>query len=81
MIEDLRAQAFYEPLEPLVREANPELAEDITDAFSASFAEVRGLKGEAYDQLTPKQQKAIKQSIEALAEPLARVQGTLGVKS
>lgn len=75
------SQAFYETLEPLVREADPELARDITDAFEASFGQVRGLKGEAYDELTSKQQKAIKQSIEALAEPLARVQGTLGVKT
>jgi iron uptake system EfeUOB component EfeO/EfeM len=35
----------------------------------------------AYDDLTDKQQRAVKQTIEALAEPLARVQGTLGVES
>ena len=75
------SRAFYETLEPLVEEADPGLAGDIGEAFSASFAKVRGLKGEAYDELTSAQQKAIKQRIEALAEPLARVQGTLGVKS
>ena len=75
------SQAFYKTLEPLVESADPELAREISDAFEASFAEVSGLKGKAYDELTSKQQKAIKQSIEALAEPLARVQGTLGVKT
>ena len=34
----------------------------------------------AYDELTDAQQREVKQTIEALAEPLARVQGTLGVK-
>ena len=75
------SQAFYETLEPLVRDADPELADEIGKAFDGSFEQVRGLRGKAYDELTSKQQKAIKQSIEALAEPLARVQGTLGVKS
>ena len=75
------SQAFYETLEPLVREADPELADEIGKAFDGSFEQVRDLRGKAYDELTSKQQKAIKQSIEALAEPLARVQGTLGVKS
>ena len=75
------SMAFYEALEALVAKADPGLARDIEGAFDASFATVRGLEGKAYDRLTPRQQKAIKQSIEALAEPLARVQGTLGVKS
>jgi iron uptake system component EfeO len=75
------SQAFYETLEPLVESADPELADEIGKAFKGSFEEVRGLRGKAYDELTADQQKAIKQRIEALAEPLARVQGTLGVKS
>ena len=75
------SQAFYETLEPLVESADPELAREITKAFEGAFDEVSGLKGKAYDELTSEQQKAIKQSIEALAEPLARVQGTLGVKT
>ena len=75
------SQAFYRTLAPLVEDADEGLASDIDDAFSESFAQVRDLEGKAYDQLTSEQQKAIKQSIEALAEPLARVQGTLGVKS
>ncbi len=75
------SQAFYETLEPLVEKADPALAEQITEAFEGSFDEVGDLKGEAYDELSSAQQKAIKQRIEALAEPLARVQGTLGVKS
>ena len=75
------SQAFYETLEPLARDADPELADEIGKAFDGSFEQVRDLRGKAYDELTSKQQKAIKQSIEALAEPLARVQGTLGVQS
>ena len=34
----------------------------------------------SYDELSDAQQKEVKQTIEALAEPLARVQGVLGVK-
>ena len=34
-----------------------------------------------YNQLSSAQQREVKQTIEALAEPLARVQGTLGVQS
>ena len=34
----------------------------------------------SYDELTDAQKRAVKQNIEALAEPLARVQGVLGVK-
>jgi iron uptake system component EfeO len=75
------SKAFYETLEPLVGEQDPELNERIETAFDDAYAEVRGLKGSAYDDLTDAQKKGVKQSIEALAEPLARVQGTLGVKS
>ena len=57
---------------------------EIDDAFDDAFDEVeRAAQGSgfaAYDELTDAQQRAVKQSIEALAEPLARVQGTLGVK-
>jgi iron uptake system component EfeO len=76
---------FYEALEPLVEAKDPELNEQIEEAFDGAFAEVEQLKRGgaflAYDDLTTAQQRAIKQRIEALAEPLARVQGTLGVSS
>ncbi len=75
------SKAFYETLEPLVEAKDPELHLSIEKAFDDAYAEVRGLKGTSYDELTDAQKKDIKQSIEALAEPLARVQGTLGVKS
>ena len=64
---------------------DPELEEQIDEAFDAAFDEVEALRegGDfvAYDDLDDSQQRAIKQTIEALAEPLARVQGTLGVES
>jgi iron uptake system component EfeO len=76
---------FYEALEGLVQSSDPELHEQIEEAFDAAFAEVESLKEGgrfvAYDELESDQQKAVKQRIEALAEPLARVQGTLGVSS
>ena len=75
------AKAFYETLEPLVEAKDPELNERIEKAFDDAYAQVEELEGSAYDDLTSAQKKAVKQSIEALAEPLARVQGTLGVKS
>ena len=62
---------------------DPELNERIEAAFDDAYAEVErarrafGLRRPHVDA----QKKAVKQSIEALAEPLARVQGTLGVKS
>lgn len=77
------AHEFYEALEPIVEAKDPALNEQIEDAFEAAIDEVEGLKQNgtfpAYDQLTDAQQRTIKQDIEALAEPLARVQGTLGV--
>ena len=76
---------FYEALEGLVEANDAELHEQIEEAFDEAFAEVESLrKGGrfvAYDDLSEDQQKAVKQRIEALAEPLARVQGTLGVSS
>ena len=75
------SKAFYDTLEPLVESADPELNERIEGAFADAYDEVNGLKGSAYDALTSAQKRAVKQSIEALAEPLARVQGTLGVQS
>ncbi len=61
------------------------LDEQIDSAFDEAFDEVNGLKRDgsfpAYDELSEQQQRTIKQDIEALAEPLARVQGTLGVES
>jgi len=77
------SRTFFSHLEPLVREADPALADQVEQAFAGAFAEVGKLRegGEfvAYDELLPAQQRAVKQRIEALAEPLARVQGTLGV--
>jgi iron uptake system component EfeO len=78
------AKAFYEAIEDLVKAKDPALHEQIEKAFDRAFAEVGKLKQGgsfvAYDDLTQAQQRALKQSVEALAEPLARVQGTLGVK-
>jgi len=79
------SRAFYAELEPLVEARDPDLNEQIEEAFDAAFAEVESLKEGgrfvAYDELSDEQQRGVKQSIEALAEPLARVQGTLGVGS
>jgi iron uptake system component EfeO len=76
---------FYEALESMVEAKDPALHEQIEEAFDKAFAEVNGLKQggrfPAYDELSAAQQRTIKQDIEALAEPLARVQGTLGVRS
>lgn len=78
------AQEFYSSLEPIVAAKDPALNDEIKQAFENALSSVDGLKqdGEypAYNELTDAQQKEIKQDIEALAEPLARVQGTLGVK-
>lgn len=79
------SRAFYEPLEPLVRKVDVTLADDIDSAFEAAFAGVTALKKGgrfvAYDALSDEDQRKIKQNIEALAEPLARVQGVLGVEA
>jgi iron uptake system component EfeO len=76
---------FFEAVEDIVKAKDPALHEQIEQAFDGASDEVEGLKQDgsfpAYNQLTDEQQRAIKQDIEALAEPLARVQGTLGVKS
>ncbi|HEX5909621.1 MAG TPA: EfeM/EfeO family lipoprotein [Thermoleophilaceae bacterium] len=77
------AKAFYETLSPLVKAKDPSLDKQIQEAFDDAYAEVNKLKkgGDfvSYDELTDAQQKEVKQTIEALAEPLARVQGVLGV--
>ena len=77
------AREFYDSLAPLVQAKDADLADEIDDAFKGAFEEVEKLRTgsgfAAYDELTDAQQRAVKQSIEALAEPLARVQGTLGV--
>ena len=78
------AREFYDALAPLVQEKDAALADEIDDAFKNAFEEVEKLREgsgfAAYDELTDAQQRAVKQSVEALAEPLARVQGTLGVQ-
>ena len=78
------AREFYDALAPLVQAKDAALADEIDDAFQNAFEEVGKLREgsgfAAYDQLTDSQQRAVKQSVEALAEPLARVQGTLGVQ-
>jgi iron uptake system component EfeO len=78
------AQEFYNALAPLVQDKDPDLADEIDDAFANAFDTVDGLRegGEfpPYDELSDAQQREVKQSIEALAEPLARVQGALGVQ-
>jgi iron uptake system component EfeO len=78
-------RAFYATLAPLVRDADPKLDERIENAFDDAFDEVRSLRRSgrfvAYDELTRAQQRSLKNAVEALAEPLARVQGTLGVRS
>lgn len=79
------SEALYEPLDVLVREQDEALAEQIAGGFSGVRGELDRLRagGEflAYDELSEPDQRALKQRIEALAEPLARVQGTLGVRS
>jgi iron uptake system component EfeO len=79
------AEAFYKPLEDLLGRKDPALEERIDHAFDDAFDELeklrRGDRFLAYDELTDTQQRSLKQRIEALAEPLARVQGTLGVRS
>ena len=77
------AKAFYDTLSPLVKAKDPALDEQIQKAFDNAYAEVnelkKGGKFVSYDELSDEQQKKVKQTIEALAEPLARVQGVLGV--
>ena len=79
------AREFFNALAPLVAAKDAGLEDEIDDAFNAAFDEVGKLrKGSGYppyNELTSAQQRAVKQTIEALAEPLARVQGTLGVSS
>ena len=79
------AKAFYATLAPLVKAKDATLDQQIDDAFANAYAEVNRLKkgGDfvSYDELSDAQQKEVKQTIEALAEPLARVQGVLGVKT
>jgi iron uptake system component EfeO len=79
------SREFFNALAPIVEEKDPKLEDQIDDAFAAAFAEVDKLRDGSrflsYNQLTNAQQRAVKQSVEALAEPLARVQGTLGVKA
>ena len=79
------ASAFYTALAPLVETKDAELAAEIDQAFKDARKTVDGLKQGGsyppYDELSDAQKKQVKQSIEALAEPLARVQGVLGVKS
>ena len=78
------AEAFYDTLAPLVKAKDPKMDKQIEAAFDEANAEVDDLKqsGEfvSYDELTDAQKRAVKQNIEALAEPLARVQGVLGVE-
>ena len=79
------SREFFNALAPLVAAKDAGLEDEIDDAFTAAFDEVGKLRnGNAYppyNQLSSAQQRAVKQTIEALAEPLARVQGTLGVQS
>ena len=79
------SREFFNALAPLVAAKDADLEDEIDDAFTAAFDEVAGLREgstyPAYDQLSSAQQREVKQTIEALAEPLARVQGTLGVRS
>jgi iron uptake system component EfeO len=80
------AQEFYESLSSIVEAKDPDLNAEIEKAFDTAISEVKELQKQdgsfpPYDKLTDEQQREIKQNVEALAEPLARVQGTLGVKS
>jgi iron uptake system component EfeO len=78
------AREFYSTLSPLVKAKDPSLDKQIQEGFKNAFAEVNTLKkgGEfvSYDKLSDAEQREVKQTIEALAEPLARVQGVLGAK-
>lgn len=79
------SRAFFDPLRALVEEKDPELATQIADGFAAVYEQLDRLREGGgyppYDELSQSEQRALKQRIEALAEPLARVQGTLGVSS
>ena len=73
------------PWHPWWRPRTPSSRTRSTTRSQAAFDEVASLReGDSYppyNELSAAQQREVKQTIEALAEPLARVQGTLGVKS
>ena len=78
------AREFYDSLAPLVqaKDAGPGGRDRrcLQGRLRGGREAAQGSGFAAYDELTDAQQRAVKQSIEALAEPLARVQGTLGVQ-
>jgi iron uptake system component EfeO len=75
------AHRAFTALGPVILEKNPELHATLTTRFDALFAELaQHEKGDGYvlyDALTPAQVKALATKVDALAEPLSQVTGTV----
>jgi iron uptake system component EfeO len=75
------ARAGFTALEPLLRESDPELADQIESRFRAVDHVLdpyrRGDGFLLYDQLTQADTRALSRSIDALAEPLSLVAGAV----
>lgn len=76
------AEAGFEALEPAVREADPELADEIRSQFEEMYAALDEYrKGDGfvlYDKLSKDDTAGLSQRIDALAEPLSRVPALVG---
>jgi iron uptake system component EfeO len=75
------ARAGFTALEPLLRESDPQLADQIKNQFRAVDRALdpyrRGDGFVLYDELTDADTRALSQSIDALAEPLSLVAGAV----
>jgi iron uptake system component EfeO len=76
------AEAGFEALEPAVREADPELADEILEQFEETYAALddyrRGDGFVLYYELSTDDTASLSQRIDALAEPLSRVASLVG---
>jgi iron uptake system component EfeO len=76
------AEAGFEALEPAVREADPELADEVSKQFEQTYAALddyrRGQGFVLYYELSTDDTAGLSQRIDALAEPLSRVAATVG---
>jgi iron uptake system component EfeO len=76
------AQAGFEALEAAVREADPELADEIAEQFDETYAALdeyrRGDGFVLYYELSTDDTASLSQRIDALAEPLSRVASLVG---
>jgi iron uptake system component EfeO len=76
------AEAGFEALEPALREADPELADEIRKQFDETYAALDEYrKGDGfvlYYELSTDDTAALSQRIDALAEPLSRVASLVG---